>query len=68
MRSGTKWSDSQSGLKIEQYLLTDGMWVWEEEASGMARGLGPQQWEDGGGIHREGQQVKQVRVRKTGAQ
>lgn len=68
MRSGTKWSDSQSGLKIEQYLLTDGMWVWEEEASRMARGLGPQPWEDGVGIHWERQQVKQFRVRKAGAQ
>lgn len=36
--SGTKWSDSQSVVKIEQYLLTDWMWVWAEEASRMARG------------------------------
>lgn len=40
IRSGTKWSDSQSVLKIEQYLLTDWMWVWEKEASEMAGGWG----------------------------
>lgn len=36
--SSTKWSDSQSVVKIEQYLLKDWMWVWAEEASRMARG------------------------------
>lgn len=68
IRSGTKWSESQSVLKIEQYFLTDWMWVWEKEASKMAGGLGPLQWEDGVGIHWERQQVKRVCMRRTGAQ
>lgn len=55
-------------MKIEQYFLTDWMWVWEKEASKMAGGLGPLQWEDGVGIHWERQQVKRVCMRRTGAQ